>query len=418
MSESSLAANDEQSYETIYYPKGGVPDLLTEGDNLQELLMELAQDRLPVAVDAERASGFRYGHPNSLLQLKTASGKIFLIDTFAFHDLSELQDSLAQHQWILHDGHQDIAGLKELGIFPNDFFDTQIAARLCGFKRFSLAAICEQILGVTLEKDHQAEDWSIRPLPHDWLRYAALDVELLAKLQDALAAQLSELGRSDWLKQECVYLLQKPHRKDKPNRWRRGAAKVLKTSRQYEYLRQLYQTRDLCAQKIDLAPGRLVANQALVEAAARQPRTRRQLNSITAFRSPIARKFESEWLAACEQARWTPEKDLPPVVIVAGPSYQPIFGTISRLRNLAGSYTDELKRVVHEKARQLDIDPALIANMQTLRHLGWLLADYSLAPKEDPQLAIELEELEARQWQQDLILPLATEIREKHLGKA
>ena len=54
------------------------------------------------------------------------------------------------------------------------------------------------VLGFALEKGHSAADWSTRPLPEPWLRYAALDVEVLVELRDALADVLAEQGKLEW----------------------------------------------------------------------------------------------------------------------------------------------------------------------------------------------------------------------------
>ena len=58
-----------------------------------------------------------------------------------------------------------------------------------------------------LEKSHSAADWSTRPLPTEWLKYAALDVEVLVELRDALAAQLAEQDKTAWAEQEFAAVL-------------------------------------------------------------------------------------------------------------------------------------------------------------------------------------------------------------------
>ncbi len=81
-------------------------------------------------------------------------------------------------------------------------FDTELAARLAGFERVGLASVVELLLGFTLEKGFSAADWSTRPLPQDWLRYAALDVELLIELRELLGAELERQGKLEWAEQE------------------------------------------------------------------------------------------------------------------------------------------------------------------------------------------------------------------------
>ena len=71
-------------------------------------------------------------------------------------------------------------------------YDTELAGRLAGFDRVNLAAMVQRLLGLGLAKGHGAADWSKRPLPDAWLNYAALDVEVLVELRDAIAGVLAE----------------------------------------------------------------------------------------------------------------------------------------------------------------------------------------------------------------------------------
>ena len=140
-----------------------------------------------MAVDAERASGYRYSQRAYLVQLRRAGAGTFLIDPIELPDLSSLDEALADAEWILHAANQDLPCLAELGMRPRRLFDTELAGRLLGSERVALGTMLEQYLGISLEKGHSAADWSTRPLPHDWLVYAALDVELLIELRDGAA---------------------------------------------------------------------------------------------------------------------------------------------------------------------------------------------------------------------------------------
>ena len=51
-------------------PRDGLPPLIVTSEALAEAAAALAAGRGPVAVDAERASGFRYGHRAFLVQLR------------------------------------------------------------------------------------------------------------------------------------------------------------------------------------------------------------------------------------------------------------------------------------------------------------------------------------------------------------
>src|SRR5207302_507279 len=117
-------------------------------------------------------------------------------------DLTALGAAIADAEWVLHAAGQDLPCLSEVGMRPNRIFDTELAGRLAGYPRVGLGPLVEEVLGFALEKGHAAADWSTRPLPEPWLRYAALDVEVLVELRDALAATLEEQGKLEWAHEE------------------------------------------------------------------------------------------------------------------------------------------------------------------------------------------------------------------------
>ena len=170
----------------------------------------LAAGTGPIAVDAERASGYRYGQRAYLVQIRRSGSGSFLVDPVAFDDLSPLADAINDAEWVLHAASQDLPCLAEIGLRPRELFDTELAGRLLGHPRVGLGAMTESVLGIGLEKGHAAADWSTRPLPEDWLRYAALDVEVLIDLRDALAAELDAAGKTEWARQEFAAIVAAP----------------------------------------------------------------------------------------------------------------------------------------------------------------------------------------------------------------
>ena len=187
--------------EPLIEPREGLPPLVTTAAALAEATDRLRAGTGPVAVDAERASGFRYGHRAFLVQLRRADAGTVLIDPVTCPDLSGLDAALASTEMVLHAASQDLPCLADLGFRPRRLFDTELAGRLLGYPRVALGTLVEEILGLKLEKSHSAADWSTRPLPRDWLMYAALDVEVLVELRDALAEQLAEHGKVTWAEQ-------------------------------------------------------------------------------------------------------------------------------------------------------------------------------------------------------------------------
>lgn len=189
-----LPVGDTESPELMAEPREGVPSIIDTPGLLESAARALKSANTPVALDVERAQGFRYGNDPYLIQIRKEGAGTFLFDPIALPDLSPLNPGVSD-VWLLHDAAQDLPNLRFVGLTPTTLFDTEIAARLVGMDKFGLAAVCEQVLGLGLVKDHQASDWSVRPLPGDWLRYAALDVELLTELYRRLSTRLYDLDR-------------------------------------------------------------------------------------------------------------------------------------------------------------------------------------------------------------------------------
>nr|WP_228394883.1 ribonuclease D [Modestobacter roseus] len=272
----------------------------------------LAAGTGPVAVDAERASGYRYGQRAYLVQLRRAGAGTGLIDPVPLPDLSVLQAAIADAEWVLHAANQDLPSLAEIGLVPARLFDTELAARLAGLPRVGLGAVVESLLGFRLEKGHSAADWSTRPLPEDWLVYAALDVEVLVDLRDALAALLEEQGKTEWARQEFDAILAAGPPAPKADPWRRTSGMHgLRSRRQLGMLRSLWQARDDLARRRDVAPGRVLPDAAMVSAVQADPANEGALLELPVFRGRANRKLVSTWFGALTRGRELPETELP-----------------------------------------------------------------------------------------------------------
>lgn len=192
-------------------PAAGTPEVIATDAALIDAISELRKGNGPFAVDAERASGFRYSARAYLIQIKRNGGGLHLIDPIPFglaHPvIASLNDLLNTDEVILHASTQDLPCLREIGINPERLFDTELAGRIAGLPRVGLGPLLESLMGVSLAKEHSAADWSTRPLPHEWLTYAALDVELLVELRAAMHAILSTAGKLEWAEQEFAAIL-------------------------------------------------------------------------------------------------------------------------------------------------------------------------------------------------------------------
>lgn len=290
----------------------GLPEVVTTDEGLRQAIDALSQGDGPVAVDAERASGFKYGQRAYLVQFYRRGGGTWLVDPTAFDDLASLSEALSDATWILHAASQDLPCMREVGLVPRRIFDTELAARLLGRERVGLGPLVESELGLHLAKGHGAADWSRRPLPDDWLRYAALDVEVLVDLHDVLVADLAASGKAPWAEEEFLAVLHQPPPPARRDPWRRtsGMHRV-RGRRPLAVVRALWESRDDLAQRMDVSPGRVLADSAIVAAASASPRDRDALAALPEFRKGHAARHLDRWWRAVELAHSLPEDDLP-----------------------------------------------------------------------------------------------------------
>ncbi|BDZ60890.1 3'-5' exonuclease [Demequina sediminis] len=289
-----------------------MPDIIDTPEALARACEAFAAGTGPVAADAERASGFRYGQATYLAQFKREGAGIALIDTDALPDLSSFGEALGDAEWVFHAASQDLPGMRDLGMRPARIFDTELGARLLGWPKVGLAAVVERELGFVLAKEHSAQDWSTRPLPHAWLVYAALDVEVLLDLRVRLGAHLDAAGKSEWARQEfeAVRLAPPPEPREEP--WRRtSGSHLLRDQRQLAIVKALWEARDAEARRRDISPGRVLRDQAIVAAAMAKPRTLDDLIAVREFQSKGTRRRAPQWHAAIAQALALEERELP-----------------------------------------------------------------------------------------------------------
>ncbi|MCU1431573.1 MAG: 3-5 exonuclease [Actinotalea sp.] len=293
-------------------PSGGVPDVVQTEDGLRRTVEAFAAGTGPVAVDAERASGYRYGQHTYLVQLRRDGAGTALVDPIALPDLSALSAALTGVEWVLHAASQDLPGLAEQQLRPDAVFDTELAARLLGMERVGLAAVVAEILGLGLAKEHSAVDWSIRPLPRDWLLYAALDVEVLLDLRRELGERLRVAGKEEWARQEfeAVRLAAPPAPRVEP--WRRTSGlHAIRDPRRLAVVQALWEAREAEGRRRDVSPGRVLPDAAIVAAATALPRTSADLAALKPFMGKATRRRVQQWFAAVETGLQVPEAELP-----------------------------------------------------------------------------------------------------------
>lgn len=313
--ESPTADGEPIALPLLSEPRDGLPLVIDTQAGLERAAAALAAGNGPAGVDAERASGFRYGQRAFLVQIRREGSGTWLIDPEPFTDLKIIDEALEGVEWILHASTQDLPCLSELGMWPDKLFDTELAARLAGLPRVGLAAVIEVLLGLTLAKEHSAADWSRRPLPEPWLRYAALDVEVLTDLRLQLIAILSADGKMEIAEEEFEHIRATPPTGPRVDPWRRTSGlHQIRDRRQLAVVREMWNEREELARKRDVAPGRLIPDSAIVAAARAMPTTVPQLLGTNGFHGRAAQREAPRWLRCINGARSLselPELQLP-----------------------------------------------------------------------------------------------------------
>jgi ribonuclease D len=407
MSGQTEPASDEPEPTPLAHPADGVPEVSVTATQIGAAAKKLARGHGPFAVDAERASGFRYSNRAYLIQIRRAgSGTVLIVPVGAGEDpaalLRPVAEVLDDDEWILHAADPDQACLAEVGMWPKALYDTELAGRLAGFERVNLAAMVQRLLGLGLAKGHGAADWSKRPLPADWLNYAALDVEVLIELRGAIADVLADQHKGDWAAQEFNHLrITDFTTSTRRDRWRRtsGIHKV-RDRRGLAAVRELWTVRDRIAARRDIAPGRILPDSAIIAAAVADPTTVEELLALPVFGGPKQRRSAATWLAALAAARENPE----PPDSVEPHNGPPPPSRWSRRRPEAAARLEAARAALGQLSEQVRVPTENLLSPDLLRRLCW---DWDPATPE-PAAAIEafLIAGDARPWQRELTVPL------------
>jgi len=391
----------------LLHPAEGVPAIIETEEAFDAALTALAQGVGPFAFDAERASGFKYSARAYLIQIKRTGGGLHLIDPIPFGPghrcFAELNNLIADEEVILHSSTQDLPCLRELGINPQILFDTELGGRIAGLARVGLGPLLESQMGVSLAKEHSAADWSKRPLPNEWLNYAALDVELLVELRDKVYTLLVDAKKWSWAEQDFAAIISASAPSPRIDPWRRtsGMHKIKKRL-QMAVVRELWQARDEIAQGADVSPSRLLSDAAITELAQnveKSPITnRKHLEKILRPLGLRARWLEnaSTWITSITTALELPEDQWPearsksdtlPPIKLWRERFPEKFIPLSHARfNLA------------TKAEELAIPLENLISPELVRRICW-------SPPESSVLAA-LEALGARRWQAEIAAPI------------
>ncbi len=406
MSESPAVMPDVQPGADVPEPvlpalelRDGLPHLTQTQGDLDDVVARLTAATGPIAVDTERASGYRYGQSAYLIQLRREGAGTALVDPRALPGVPGLADALRGPEWILHAASQDLPCLAELGLAPVTLFDTELAGRLLGMPRVGLGPMVADVLGMTLAKGHGAADWSRRPLPEDWLEYAALDVEVLIELRTELRARLVAAGKLAWAEQEFAAVRDAPPPAPRVDPWRRTSGiHKLRSRRSLAIVEHLWTARDRIGQEVDTAPGRLLPDSSIVAAAQALPRDLSALQATKAFHGRGASRYQGAWGAALRDAWAVADKDLPLAALKSdGP---PPPRAWAQRDPEAAARLDRARSGLQELAARLDLPVENLVTPEVVRRLMWQ------PPQEPGAVAGFLRDSGARPWQIELTADL------------
>ncbi|PRI12139.1 HRDC domain-containing protein [Leucobacter massiliensis] len=374
--------------------------LVADDRGLERAAEELASGTGPLGVDAERASGFRYGSDAYLVQVSRRGARPLLFDPTGIGDFAPLAQAIGNDEWILHAASQDIPCLTELGLRPARLFDTELGARLLGYERVGLGALVERLLGIHLEKAHSAADWSQRPLPDAWLEYAALDVALLPDLRDAVLADLERQGKLEYALQEFEAVRTRPEKPRAAEPWRKlSGGHVLRTPRALAIARELWLARDALARERDVAPGRLIPDSSIVAAAAANPRSAGELARLQSFKGRASRSELERWWAAVLAGKTSDELPGPRT---RDPESIPHHRGWAQRHPEAAARLAAARAGVVAEAERLRIPVENLLTPDHLRAVAWRPPQ----PPTPEAIARRLTELGAREWQVGLTAPI------------
>ena len=374
-------------------PHGPVTVLDTR-DAYLDAVRRIAEGTGPVAVDAERASGFRYSQRAYLIQVYRRGAGTFLFDPPPIGTFEELDDVLRDEEWVLHAASQDLPCLREVGLDPARIFDTELAARLLGLAKVGLGSVVQELLGIHLAKEHSAADWSTRPLPQSWLVYAALDVELLVDLRDVMAELLAEQDKTEIAAQEFDAVLNREVKAARAEPWRRlSGVHAVRGGRNLAVARSLWEARDEYAREVDTSPGRLIPDSSLVAVARSLPASKKDLAAMREFTGRASRSQIDRWWGAIEAG--LASEDLPNLR-GTGEAIPPPRAWPERNPE-ADKRLKTARPAIAEVAERLNLPVENLLTPEFLRRIAWQPPE----PLTAERVAGALDELGARPWQID-----------------
>ena len=354
----------------------------------------------PLAIDAERASGFKYSQRAYLIQLHRRNSPILLIDPIAIGvedpaAFSRLATAINGIPWILHAATQDIPCLAELGLRPTKIIDTELAGRLLGLDRVGLGSMVQELMSLALAKEHSAADWSTRPLPETWLNYAALDVDVLPELAERLLDELTRADKLEWAEQEFNHLLSFAPKAAKVDKWRGASGlNTIRDERGFAVVKSVWQAREELGKRLDVSPGRLIPDSSLIELAISRPKTKGEMSANKKFAGRASRSYLDTWWAALNEGLKDPK---PPEMRIKSEGI-PNHRIWAHKHPEADARLQALKAAMTKLSGEYSVPTENILTPDYMRQLAW-----NLEIQYEDEVREFLRNCGARGWQLDLV---------------
>ncbi len=391
-------------------PRHGTPEIVATESEYEKVISALLKGEGPIAIDAERASGYRYSQRAYLIQIYRKGGGLHLIDPIPLKDSKLWQrfnTEFSDIDWVINASTQDLPCLIEVGLKPKQLFDTELGARIAGCPRVGLGALAESLLELQLAKEHSAVDWSIRPLRPEWITYAALDVDILLDIRDKVEQLLTEQKKLKWAEQDFASIIknyQDYQFTDSPksDRWRRtsGMHKV-RDRLSMTIIRDLWHSRDELARELDLAPGRVLGDEAIVELAIKRPDNLEEVAKVIGWRTRLEAPPFSRWLKVLTASLKTPIEEQVELR-VASQSMPPI--KIWKEKNPLGyARLTHARAALIELSKQLQIPTENLITPDYVKRICWQEPPTNVSEYES-FVEGELTRLGARSWQVEQVV--------------
>lgn len=335
--------------------------IITTTSDLAEFAAQ-AEKGSYVAIDTEFMRDQTYWPKLCLIQAAGPDAQAIIDPLVPDIDLKPFYRLLANVNIIkvFHAARQDIEIFHHQGgVIPEPFFDTQIAAMVCGFgEAASYETLVRKLAKAEIDKSARFTDWSRRPLSKRQLEYALADVTHLRQVYEILSKELEKTGRAKWVEEEESTLLDPAtYRLDPAHAWRRLKPRS-GNKRFLAVLVGLAAWREREAQSRDLPRNRILRDETLLEIAAHPPGGPEQLEHIRGLPNGYAQSRAGKALvAAVAEAMTAP----PPEPLPSMPRYR---------REPSAAALDLLKTLLRIRATEFRVAPRLVADVSDLERLA------------------------------------------------